>query len=73
MSKKASKKATLPDRGCHNCKFWNEMTEAQDEERNGECRAMPPSALYDPEGGAFSMWPFTTQENWCGLWMPRLQ
>ena len=67
------KKPTLPEKGCHNCKFWNETTESQDEDRNGECRCRPPFALYAPEDGAFSMWPFTSAKDWCGAFQPTLQ
>ena len=74
MSKKAIKDAKPKrDTGCHNCQHWNETTETQDEERNGECRCGPPAALCDAEGGAFSMWPFTSYQDWCGAFFPKLQ
>lgn len=68
-------KPNKPERDtcCANCHWWNETTETQDESRNGECRAMPPVPLYDPDNGAFTIWPFTEAEHWCGVFAPRLQ
>jgi hypothetical protein len=64
------KKPTLPDTGCHNCRFWKEETEAADETRNGSCRRHCPTVLYDVEEGAFSLWPFTTDADYCGEYQP---
>lgn len=33
------------DRGCQNCEFWTEATEAHNEERWGFCNRYPPTPM----------------------------
>lgn len=70
-----TKKAKPPpnERTCGNCRHWKDITEEGAEERVGECRRAPPQVLYDPEDGAFGMWPFVTSSDWCGEHSPVLQ
>jgi hypothetical protein len=52
------------DRTCGNCLHFKPEA---DEPSVGECRANPPSVLYDAEDGAFSMWPVVSAaEDYCG-------
>jgi hypothetical protein len=50
----------LPEFGCHNCRFWRK------DDDGGTCRRDPPTVVYDTEDGAFSIWPMTAAEDWCG-------
>lgn len=64
------KPAALPETGCHTCRYWKETTEAEDQERNGQCRRSRPYVLHDGEEGPYTMWPYTTADDWCGDHQP---
>jgi hypothetical protein len=72
VSKKPPAKP-LPERGCHNCRHWQQEKEPGSSEIGGSCRRYPPSPLYDPDEGLFMAWPWTPPEEHCGEHLAKLQ
>jgi hypothetical protein len=50
---------------CRHCRFWKERGQIQ-EIILGECRRYTKKVIILKDGKFFSLWPTTTEGDWCG-------
>jgi hypothetical protein len=68
------KGATMPERLCKTCFFWDVQQHSVYATDPRECRWRPPTLRTSEAAGVtFSAFPQTHEDAWCGQWQPRPQ